>query len=151
MKMSMSWIGAVFFAVWTGLSPAQEPFVPGGIESVGLQRIVPDTICFMNDWGDGMMHAQLDNWEPYASVLGNSVFLIESTTYAQPVDPTNPMQRFGLVLQPVQGGAPVQGEAFFADDGTPYRGPINNYRQNGNPGRVAGDRRPGATNFIAGW
>ena len=37
-----------------GLSPAQEPFVPGGIETVGLQRIVPDTICFMNDWGDGV-------------------------------------------------------------------------------------------------
>jgi hypothetical protein len=150
MKVFGSWIGAVFFGVWTGLLSAQQPFVPGGIETANLQRLVPDTICFMNDWGDGLMHPQLDNWEPYTSVLGNSVFLIESNTFAQPVDSTSPMQRFGLILQPVQGGAPVQGEAFFADDGTPYRGAINNYRQNGNPGRVAGDPRPGAVNFIAG-
>jgi hypothetical protein len=151
MKMSVSWIVPIVCAVWPGLLPAQAPFVPGGIESVGLQRIVPDTICFINDWnGDGVLHAEIGNWEPYASVLGNSVFLIENNTYAQPVDPTNLMQRFGLVFQAVGGGAPARGEVFFADDGTPYRGPINNYRQNGNPGRVAGDKRPGAVNFIAG-
>ena len=149
MKISVTWLIPLFFMVWTG--PLSAQFVPQGIESVGLQRIVPDTLCFINDWnGDGMLHAELGNWEPYTSVLGNGVFLIESNTYAQPVDPASLMQRFGLVFQAVGGGAPVQGEAFFADDGTPYRGPINNYRQNGNPGRVAGDKRPGAINFIAG-
>src|SRR5437879_3365748 len=106
MKISVSGIVAISFAVWTGCLSAQEPFVPGGIESVGLQRIVDDTICFLNDWdGDGLRRAQLGNWEPYTSVLGNSVFLIESTTFAVPVgDPANPMQRYGLVLQAVAGG-----------------------------------------------
>lgn len=42
------------------------------------------------------------------------------------------------------------GEAFFADNGTPFKGEINASRQNGNPGRVAGDKRPGAVNFISG-
>ena len=60
------------------------------------------------------------------------------------------MQRYVLALQPAAGGAPTVGEVFFGDDGAPYRGPINNYRQNGNPGRVAGYARPGAVHFIAG-
>jgi hypothetical protein len=156
MKISAGWIVPIFLAVWTGTAPAQAPFVPGSADSLGLQRIVPDTICYFNDWnGDGIRHPQQGNWEPYTSVLGNSVFLIESNTYGQPltVDPTNPAayeQGFGLILQGVEGGNPVLGEAFFADDGTPYGGPINNYRSNGNPGRVAGDKRPGAKNFIAG-
>ena len=42
------------------------------------------------------------------------------------------------------------GEAVFADNGTPFRGPVNASRQNGNPGRVAGDPRPGAVNIVAG-
>jgi hypothetical protein len=156
MKISVAWIVPAFLVIATGTLSAQTPFVPGSAESIGLQRIVPDTICFFNDWdGDGIRHPQQDNWEPYSSVVGNSVFLIQSTTYAVPltVDPSGSapyMQSYGVILQRVEGGDPVRGEALFADDGTPYAGPINNYRNNGNPGRVAGDVRPGAVNFIAG-
>lgn len=156
MKIRTGWMVLVLFATATGTVSAQAPFVPGSAESVGLQRLAPDTICFFNDWdGDGIRHPQQGNWEPYTSVLGNSVFLVESNTFAEPTapDPTNPaalQQSYGVVFQPVEGGNPVLGEAFFADDGTPYAGPINNYRSNGNPGRVAGDKRPGAVNFIAG-
>ena len=42
------------------------------------------------------------------------------------------------------------GEGFFDDNGQPFRGQINLSRQNGNPGRVAGDVRPGAVNFMVG-
>ncbi len=125
---------------------AQDEFMPGGLDSAvqdGLERIVPDTIVHPTE-GVGA----LGNWEPYASVVGNSVFLIEANTFAD--DGSMSMQRYTVTLQPVDGGAPLFGEAFFDDDGNPYRGPINNYRQNGNPGRVAGDARPGAVNFIAG-
>ena len=45
---------------------------------------------------------------------------------------------------------PSSGEVFYSDSGAPYTGQINGSRQNGNPGRVAGDTRPGAVNFIAG-
>jgi hypothetical protein len=156
MKTSLNWLALFFFAVWTGSSFGQAPFVPGSAESIGLQRIVPDAICNFNQWnGDGIRHPQQSNWEPYTSVLGNSVFLIESNTYAVPltVDPSGSaayMQSFAMIFQAVDGSNSAQGEAFFADDGTPYAGPINNYRNNGNPGRVAGDKRPGATNLIAG-
>ena len=55
-----------------------------------------------------------------------------------------------VACQPVGGGDARMGEAFHGDDGSPYIGKINGSRQNGNPGRVAGDTRPGSVNFIAG-
>jgi hypothetical protein len=101
----------------------------------------PDKIIF--DTGS----PNLDNWEPYASVLGNSVFLIEANTFA---DGSTDSQNYGIAFQPVAGGNNATGIAFFADAGAPFKGIINLSRQNGNPGRVAGDARPGAVNFIAG-
>ena len=120
-----------------------EMWVPGKAEDVGLTRIVPDKVILA--FPEGL--DALGNWEPYSSVLGNSVFLIEANTFAEG---STGDQRYGVAFQRVAGGAGVEGECFFADNGTPYRGKCNNYRQNGNPGRVAGDRRPGATNFISG-
>ncbi len=146
MKRSSASLVVVFVVCVAFVAPGQDSFLPGGLSSAGIERIVPDTVVY-----DTEGRAALGNWEPWASVLGNSIFLIEATTFAEnPPDPGVPMQRYVLAFQPVAGGTPAHGEAFFADDGTPYAGPVNNYRQNGNPGRVAGDARPGATNFIAG-
>ncbi|MCX8107375.1 MAG: hypothetical protein N3G20_01075, partial [Verrucomicrobiae bacterium] len=76
-----------------------------------------------------------------------STFLIIGNTYAE----DNASQRWVVALQPADGSKPmVLGEAFYSDDGKPYRGQINASRQNGNPGRVAGDKRPGAVNFMTG-
>lgn len=115
---------------------------PGSIESVGLTRIVPDTPV-INPGADA-----LGNWEPYASVLGTSTFLIEGNTFAD--DGLMMNQRYVVMLQPAAGGAPKMVEGFYADNGQPFKGQINASRQNGNPGRVAGDKRPGAVNYIVG-
>lgn len=115
---------------------------PGSIESVGLTRIVPDTPVIIP------AADSLNNWEPYASVLGNSVFLIEGNAFAE--DGTMANQRFVVMLQPVAGGTPKLVEGFYADNGQPYTGQINGSRQDGNPGRVAGDARPGATHYMVG-
>ena len=117
------------------------PVKPGSIEAAGLSRIVADTPLI----NQGLN--ALGNWEPYVSVLGTSTFLIEGNAFAQG---TEDKQRFVVGFQPAAGGAYKLGEAVFADNGTPYRGPINASRQNGNPGRVGGDPRPGAVNFVAG-
>ncbi len=117
------------------------PVKPGSIESVGLTRIVADTPV-INQNQDA-----LGNWEPYASVLGTSTFLIEANAFSQDSADT---QRYVVALQPAAGGAMKLGEGFFADNGTPFTGQVNASRQNGNPGRVAGDTRPGAVNFIVG-
>ena len=127
-----------------------QPYVPGGIESVGLTRIVPDRPIPATPAGDLPNAAAKGNWEPYSSVLGTSTFLIECSTFALYADgsqdPDN--QRQVVAFQPVAGGAMKLGEAFFADDGTPFRLANNLSRQNGNPGRVVGDKRPGATTFL---
>lgn len=116
-------------------------FNPGSLESLGLTRIVPDT-PIIKPAADA-----LGNWEPYASVLGNSVFLVEGNTFA---DGSTENQRYVVALQPVAGGAMKQVEGFYTDNGQPFKGQINLSRQNGNPGRVAGDTRPGAVNYVVG-
>ena len=120
--------------------------VPGSIESVGLTRIVADTPLLVPGWDS------LGNWEPYISVLGTNVFLIEGNTFAEGAVAPLPdgRQRYVVGLQPVAGGAMKLGEGFYSDAGQPYRTEINKSRENGNPGRVAGDKRPGAVNFMVG-
>jgi len=117
------------------------PVRPGSIESAGLKRIVSDTPVIVPT-ADA-----LGNWEPFASVVGTSTFLIEANAFAE--DSTT-QQRYVVAMQPATGGAMKLGEAFFNDAGVPFKGAINASRQNGNPGRVAGDPRPGAVNFITG-
>jgi len=119
-------------------------FAPGSIESVGLTRIVADTPVVKLE----STRNALGNWEPYASVLGTTTFLIEGNTFAD--DGTDLNQRYVVALQPAAGGAMKLGEGFYADNGQPFKGQINLSRQNGNPGRVAGDTRPGAVNFMVG-
>lgn len=130
-----------FEGIKTIASRCLSTFKAGSAESVGLTRIVPDTPIIVPPAN------ALGNWEPYISVLGNSVFLIEGNTFAEGMLDA---QRFVVMLQPVDGGPGRLVEGFYADDGTPYKGKINASRQNGNPGRVAGDRRPGATRYMVG-
>jgi hypothetical protein len=116
-------------------------FKAGSIESAGLTRIVADTPVILPS-GDS-----LGNWEPYASVLGTNYFLIECNTFAEG---TSDKQRYVVQVQPATGGAGKLNEGFFADNGTPFNAPINGSRDNGNPGRVAGDAHPGAVNYMVG-
>ncbi len=116
-------------------------FKPGSAEGEGLTRIVKDTPLIIPEFN------ALGNWEPQASVIGTSTFLIEGNTYATD-DIT--AQRYVVGIQPAAGGAMRLGDAFHSDDGKPFTSKINYSRQNGNPGRVAGDKRPGAVNFVAG-
>ena len=125
-----------------GSFPVVPPFSPGSLEDAGLSRIVADTILF--DTGEN----NLDNWEPFSSVIGNSIFVVEANTFADDGEFSN--QNYALAFQHVDGREVVTRPAFSGDDGNPYAGPINGSRQNGNPGRVAGDRRPGSMNYIVG-
>lgn len=138
--------------------------IPGGTVSVALTHIVPDMLLWYNSTGNyytngpvdpGAQLANLGNWEPYISVMGDTTFLIGANTFAddQTAPPgataTAPFQRFVVTFQPAAGGAPKIGDEFFSDNGVPYRGAINFSRENGNPQRVAGDKRLGATNFLS--
>jgi hypothetical protein len=121
-------------------------FAIGSIESAGLKRIVADKPLSVPQID------ALGNWEPYVSVLGTSTFLIEGSTFAQDYEFPSPdgKQRYVVALQPVDGKTGALVEGFYTDAGQPFNGPINASRQNGNPGRVAGDTRPGAVNYMVG-
>jgi hypothetical protein len=117
------------------------PTVPDKPEPSVLKRLVPD--CPVINQG---LDA-LGNWEPYASVLGDRGFLIVANGFARQ---SRDKQRYVVRYQPA-GGAPSRlTEGFFGDDGRPHDGEINASRQNGNPGRVAGDPRPGASHYLVG-
>ncbi len=116
-------------------------FTPGTVEGAGLTRLVSDTPVIPTTAN------ALGNWEPNASVLGNSHFLIEGNTFAKD---SATEQRYVVRVQPAAGGAGKTVEGFYSDAGAPYDAAINLSRQNGNPGRVAGDKRPGALNYIVG-
>jgi hypothetical protein len=129
---------------------------PGAIASVGLTNIVPDVLVWYNQTGGYVTNgpinnladqaANLANWEPNISVLGDSTFLIEANTFANDGSLLN--QNNAVTLQPAAGGAAKVSYAFSTDAGVPFKGQLNLSRQNGNPGRVAGDKRVGAVNYI---
>ena len=137
------------YAVVNHPAPEEDPTtpatltVPSSLAAAGLHHIVPDT-TFFNPLGAPQ---NLATWEPYVGVLGTSTFLIGANTVAEG---SSAEQRFGFVMQPVNGAAAKVGDHFFGDDGVPFRGGINASRQDGNPQRVAGDPRPGAVNIMAG-
>lgn len=131
--------------------------IPGGSQSVGLSQIVADTACWfdtaLNSVTMGFINpanqpakASLGNWEPYISRMGDSTFLIEFNTYANDGSFNN--QNNAVAKQPADGGPGSVDYAFYGDNKQPFKGQINLSRQNGNPGRVAGDMRYGANTFI---
>lgn len=137
---------------------AQTPLpIPGDARSAGLYYIVPDTAIWYDTVGlyptNGFINlstaelvSDLGNWEPYASSMGENTFLIEFNTYAN--DGTYANQNYAVCIQPTDGRKGKVVYAYYGDNGTPFPGMIDLSRENGNPGRVAGDRRVGATNYI---
>jgi hypothetical protein len=135
---------------------AQYVYAPTNVAGAGMSYVVPDMLLWYNQtlgiYTNGPIYNTADqianngNWEPNISAVGNSVFLIGANTFAD--DGTLTRQRFVVTFQPVAGGTPKIGDHFFTDAGVPYRGDANLRRNNGNPQRVAGDRRAGAVNFI---
>ncbi len=127
--------------------------IPGTVASVGSTTIVPDTIL----WFDGATGQptlggynaatavqQGGSLEPYAGLMGSSTFLLSANTF------NGTYMRYNLIIQPAVGGTAKISDIFYADNGTPYTNQINESRQDGNPGRVAGDTRVGATTFVGG-
>ena len=90
--------------------------------------------------------ATLGNWEPYIGAIGDSTFLIEFNTYANDGSLTH--QNNAVAKQPAAGGPAKVDYCFYGDNGLRFKGILNYRRQNGNPGRVAGDLRYGANKFI---
>lgn len=128
------------------------PTVPCG--SIGLKRVVPDTLVWFSASeskpkignfvvGDDVSVA--GSVEATARLLGDSTFLLAASTRA-----TNDSTKLSptLVLIPANGGTPKLSSGFYDDAGQIYLKDSNTARQDGNPGRVGGDMRYGAVNYM---
>ena len=133
--------------------------VPGDARLAGMYYIVPDVACWFSAAGNYVTNgyintaigqaaspADLGNWEPYTSVMGDTTFLVEFNTYANDLTLAN--QNWCVAQQPASGAPAKISYAFYDDSGAPAKGQINLSRQNGNPGRVAGDKRIGGAKYI---
>jgi len=130
------------------------PIIPGSAESVGLTRIVPDSIVWfsmsknypqLNGYTDpNDQNANGSSLEASSGLLGDSTFLLNAATSA-----TNDssMMSFTTVLIPTDGRPARLDNAFYDDSGKAYLKGINLSRQTGNPGRIGGDPRYGAVNY----
>jgi len=80
-------------------------------------------------------------------VIGEKVFVVECNKFAD--DGTASNERYVLAFQPARPGTWADaglGNCFYDDNGKPYTNAISS-RQDGNPGRVYGDRRYDGVNF----
>lgn len=134
--------------------PTLDPLVPCSAETLGLKRIVPDTLVWFSASeskpkignfvaGDDVSTA--GSVEAGARLLGDSTFLLAASTHA-----TNDSTKGArtLVLIPAAGGTPKLDSQFYDDAGNIYLKDSNTVRQDGNPGRVGGDMRYGAVNYM---
>lgn len=160
MHMKSTILNSLIFASFlAGNMNAHAQFIPGDIKSVGLTNAVPDVPI----WYDGTANrvkigpivplanqlADHATWEPWVSVVGEKVFLIECNKYT---DDGAGNQRYVVALQPAATGTAASAklaEGFYDDAGVPYTNAISS-RQDGNPGRVYGDRRYDGVNFVVG-
>lgn len=110
----------------------------------GLTVLVPDTILFAANRNNS------NNWEPYASVLGDGTFLVVSNTFAaDDLEPgaDNSSERAAVALIAPDGKI-TEVAGFYDDAGNPWVKNMDNARKDGNPARVYGDTRPGGVRYI---
>lgn len=133
-----------------------EPVVPCSVEAVGMKYVTKDTLVWFSNSkskpqigsfvaGDDVANGS--SVEAGARLLGDSTFLLAASTHA-----TNDSSKISrtLVLIPANGSTPKLTSSFFDDNGVIYLKDDNTVRQDGNPGRVGGDMRYGAVNYMAG-
>ena len=140
--------------VWYNKNQLPDHPYPGYVTNgpiYNLEDQVPTT------WTGPIGTGNHGNWEPYLSVIGDSTFLIgcglfaDDGSWAGSPNFIGVMgnQRYVLTFQPAAGGPPKNGEAFYDDFGQPYA--LHQMMRQRNPAvRVAGDKRWGAQNFLAG-
>ncbi len=114
--------------------------LPVNTEAAGIEVIIPDTWIFQS------IDANLSYWEPFTDIFGDGTIIVTANTH--------PAEEAGMNAK-VAFADPLTGEvqefwAFYTDAGEPWTGPFNEKRQDGNPARVAADRRPGGTHYIVG-
>ncbi len=108
--------------------------------TAGIKVVVPDTWIFQVD-KDNKSY-----WEPFTDIFGDGTIAVVANTFPDGEDGMNAKVAF---VNPTTGEV-KEYWAFYTDDGKPWTGKFNEKRQDGNPARIATDRRPGGTRYLVG-
>jgi len=114
--------------------------LPYSHEEAGVTVLVPDTILFKSTVAMGKY------WEPFTDVFGDGTIAIIAGAF--PEGKTEGYNSKVAFVAP--DGTISEYWAFYADNGTPYTGGFNETRKDGNPPRIAADRRAGGVRYITG-
>jgi len=129
----------VLFVV-AGISSSFAVDLPAEQSAAGIKTLVPDVWVFQN---------ALDNkatWEAYTDIFGDGTILVGANTFPEGEDGMNMKVAF---VDP-KTGTVQEFWGFYDDAGKAYTGPFNTKRQDGNPARVAADRRAGGVRYAVG-
>ena len=109
-------------------------------QEVGLGVAVADVYLFRNDLPKGRF------WEPFAAAFGDGTLAVATLTHAK-IDLSR--QRTVVCFFNADGSI-VEAPAFFDENGNPWDTDNNTLRNDGNPPRIAADKRPGGTRYAIG-
>lgn len=139
------WYAVICAAICASLSAMQviaqdEVELPLSHEDAGVEVLVPETIFFKSTVGMGTY------WEPFTDIFGDGTVAVIAGAY-----PEGQTSGFNAKVAFIgMDGSIQEFWAFYADNGQPYTGDFNEARKDGNPPRIATDRRPGGTRYMVG-
>ncbi|MBN2325735.1 MAG: hypothetical protein JXR73_01185 [Candidatus Omnitrophica bacterium] len=121
-----------------GLSSGIAQDYPVDHDAAGVTVVVPDTWIFQVDIDNGTY------WEPFTDIFGDGTIAVIANTHPEEGQGMNAKVAF---IDPSSGEV-QEYWAFYTDAGDPWKGPFNEKRTDGNPARIAVDRRPGGTRYM---
>lgn len=123
-----------------GASTGMAQDFPVDHAAAGVKVVVPDTWIFQVD------QSNKSYWEPFTDIFGDGTIAVVANTFPEGEDGMNCKVAF---VDPTTGEV-QEFWAFYTDAGQPWSGPFNDKRSDGNPARIATDRRPGGTHYLVG-
>lgn len=129
----------VLFVV-AGISSSFAVDLPAEQSAAGIKTLVPDVWVFQ------LAQDNKGNWEPYTDIFGDGTILVGGNTFPDGLDGMNMKVAF---VNPKTGKVDEYW-GFYSDAGKAYTGQFNEKRIDGNPSRVAADRRAGKARYAVG-
>lgn len=108
--------------------------------AAGLTVLVHDREMFANDTANNA------NWECYTNPFGDGTLALATNTEAEEGAGTER----GVLAFFNADGSVVETNGFYTDAGNPWTVNNDNARVDGNPPRIAADKRPGGTKYVFG-
>lgn len=139
MRKSIMFLG-LLAALVPMVGNAQAPH--GKPQDAGVSVVISEREIFANGVGNAA------NWEPYTTAFGDGTLALATNTEIEG-DEAGTTERAVVAFFTADNNV-VEVPGFYTDGGTPWTINNDSARVNGNPPRIAGDKRPGGTKYVLG-